>query len=70
LRNWIEVTKNLPKREQAKNKNAVTGGKNKYSWNAKEYVGQQATFDKPKNLITSNYQAYSESNPKPEIKYI
>lgn len=70
LRNWIEVTKNLPKREQARNKNAVTGGKNKYSWNAKDYVWQKATFDKPKNLITSKYEWYSESNPKPEIKYI
>lgn len=70
LRNWIELTKDLPKREQARSKNAVTGGKNKYSWNPKDYVWKKATFDKPKNLITSKYSAYSESNPKPEIKYI
>lgn len=70
LKNWLEVTKNLPKREQARNKSAVTGGKNKYTWNSKDYIWKQATFDKPKNLITSNYEAYSESNPKPEIKYI
>lgn len=70
LKNWLEVTKNLPKREQARNKAAVTWGKNKYTWNAKDYVWKKATFEKPKNLITSKYEAYSESNPKPEIKYI
>ena len=70
LRNWIELTKNLPKREQARSKNAVTGGKNKYSWKSEDYVWKKATFEKPKNLITSKHTAYDESNPKPETKYI
>lgn len=70
LKNWIELTKDLPKREQAKNKTAITEGKNRYIWQSKDYVWKQATFNKPKNLITSQFSEYTEQNPKPEIKYI
>ena len=70
LRNWIELTKDLPKRKQARTKTAITEWKNKYEWKSEDYVWKQATFTKPKNLITSKFQWYTDSYQKPEIKFV